>query len=404
MVSTLLVDTRQVLAAEAMARLIDGRQGRNRGTTCQIDANDDLDAVFKWIAARGVSSKTRQVFLSETRRLYYWLFYLCGKPLSSLTTTDLESYRAFLRDPDKRWIGPRTSYLMRTTGRLNPRWRPFEKPLNETHITHVVAVLRSLFGYLMETGYLVGNPTLGLRNDRKGQMGDNHMRRRSVTERALTEEQWELVLSTVEIMPQTSDAERRRYERARFVLQLFYHLGARLTEIATHRMGHFAAHEECWWWDVVGKGGKHRRVAVNSALLAALERYRAHLATVNPSLGLTPLPSPGETHPIVFDLDGRRPISARQLYTVVKDAFRAAAERCMSDDPAAAVLRAASPHWIRHATATHLANMAETMPELRQVQNHMRHASLNTTLMYTHIEDQAATAFAERLARRPRGR
>lgn len=122
---------------------------------------------------------------------------------------------------------------------------------------------------------------------------------------------------------------------------------------------------------------------------------------LNPVLKLPPLPAPNESLPILFDLRGQKALSTRQLFRIVKDIFAIAYEQYRQVDPQkAAALRNASPHWIRHATASALAQQAMNMEELRAVQEHMRHSDLKTTLAYTHVDEKKATEVAERLKRR----
>lgn len=394
MAGELIALTREALARDAVAKRLDGSQGTNRcrSRTNQLgqDVDDDVAAVFAWIRHRAASEKSKRVFLGEARRLFFWSFGRARKPISSLTLEDLEAYREFLKQPPSDWIGRKVPYLT-ADGDRNPQWRPFEKPMTEAHVAHVFAVLKSLFKYLTDTGYLDGNPLIGMLAVTKTEMGDDRARKIRVTERALDQEQWDAVIAAVEELPQTSDNERTEYERARFIVRLFYHLGARLKELTRHRMEHFVLVHGRWKWSVVGKGGKHREIGVNEELLEAIKRYRAHLK-------LPPLPVAGESNPLLFNIYGKKKISDQQVYRIVKRVFALAAERLRATHPdKAAVLKHASPHWIRHATASHLAKDAKTIEELRAVQDHMRHTNLKTTLDYTHVEDEAAAAVAERL-------
>lgn len=403
--------TREVLAHEAIERKLEGRTGDNRcrSRTNQLgaDVDDDISAVFAWIRNRAASDATKRVFLSEVRRLYYWLVHRAlkakekgerVKALSDLGLEDFEAYREFLRSPPKSWIGRKVPYINSETGLLNPKWHPFEKPLTESHVAHVFAVLKSLFGFLTDMGYLDGNPLKGMRSTTRTQMGDDRARKRKITERALDEEQWSWVLAATESLATTrGNAE---YERARFVVRLFYHLGARITEVHRHRMQHFVYDGRHCKWGVVGKGGKYREIMVNSELLDALRRYREHLNTINSALELSPLPTAAEDNPLVFNVYGKKALSTRQIFDVIKELFQLAAEQHANvDAQKASALKKASPHWIRHATASHLALQARSVDELRQVQDHLRHSDLRTTLAYTHVADDAAAAVAERLVK-----
>lgn len=392
MAGEIIPRTRAALEHDVGRRAVDGRDGTNRCRTRvnQLGVEHDVAAVFAWIADRAASPKTKRVFLAEARRLYWWLLERARKPLSSLTRDDLMSYRDFLQDPGRACMGRKVAFLLRD-GAVNPAWRPFEGPLTDAHVEHVFAVLKSLFKYLVDMGYLDGNPLGGMRAQSKASMGDHRVRQVSPAERALDELQWSATLAAAEALPQTTPGQCDDYERARFLLRLFYHLGARIGELASHRMQHFQLRGSRWKWSVVGKGGKLKAVSVNRDLLESLKRYRVYL-------GLSPLPVAGEDLPLLLSKNGTRPISERQAFRIIKMVFAKAANKLESTHPEkAAALRNASPHWIRHATASHLACRATTIEELIAVQEHMRHDKLKTTLDYTHLPDEAAEAVAERL-------
>jgi len=396
-------DVRNLLERRAAERALDGRFGANRCTTRvnQLGVESDVDAVFAWIADRAASPKTARDFLSQARRLFWWALERCpnprsargvGKALSDLTRQDLLNYREYLKKPDKRATGPKVPFRD-CDGNLNPAWRPFEGPLTTAHIEHVFLVLKNLFRYLTDMGYLDGNPLAGSRAREKGSMGDHSRRAARRTERALDEIQWLAVLQSIDELPQATDAERYYYERALFMMQLFFHLGARIGEIATHKMQHFVRTPQGdWEWSVMGKGGKQAEVPVNGALLAALARYRVFL-------GLSPLPHPADDKPLLLDNRRRRALGERQIARLVKAIFARAAGRLRATHPGkAAALENASPHWIRHAMASFAAERAQDMRDLRALQELMRHGKLETTLGYTHVADEAKRMIAEWLA------
>lgn len=387
--------------AERIGRELDGSQGTNRARARvnQLGVDTDLNAVRAWIADRASSPATERAYLSEARRLMLWAIREAGKALADLHRADLEAYREFLADPQpaSTWCGPKVPYLLED-GHSNPRWRPFVAPLTTAVIAQSFVRLNSLFDYLVETGYLDGNPLGGARRRAKRAMGERTGTPMPL-ERAIDQEQWRAVLETIEAMPRRTPGEQNVYERARYLVRVFYHLGARIGELATHTMGDFVEIDGAWYWRVTGKGGKDATLDVNDDLLAALRQYRAHLA-------LDPLPAPGETTPILLSRSGGKPITSRQAYRIITAIFRETATRIEAGNPdGAAKLRAASPHWLRHATASHSASLAENMEELLAVQRHMRHSKLDTTLGYVHTEDAARRKVAQRLAeiRKPAG-
>ena len=110
-------------------------------------------------------------------------------------------------------------------------------------------------------------------------------------------------------------------------------------------MGHFQIDQEGnWWFLTVGKGNKEREISVSDAMLDALKRYRL-------SRGLTSLPSPGDTAPLVHKTRGNGGItSTRQIRGVVQKCFDFAEEKMRREGftEDAERLSAATVHWLRH--------------------------------------------------------
>ena len=130
----------------------------------------------------------------------------------------------------------------------------------------------------------------------------------------------------------------------------------------------------------LGKAGVPGDVPVSDAWMADLARYRAFH-------GLAALPRPDERTPLIMAIAGgnARCLTSTAVYLIVKDIFVPAADARQADDPAgAATLRRASTHCLRHTAATH---QADAGTDLRFIQKNLRHASLETTAIYLHAED-----------------
>lgn len=353
---------------------IDGRQGFNRAgsdVTKQIEADNDLDAIKVWLAEFRNSPNTLRNYRKEVERLLLWSVLELGKPLSSLRREDIARYQAFLEDPQprERWCGPRTL-------RHSPAWRPFEGPLSTSSRRQVLVILNSLFAYLVEAGYLAGNPISLVR--RRERVAQNP--KTETIERFLEQDLWQHLSEFVDRMPRETAGQKARQERVRYLLSFLYLLGPRVSEIASHTMGSFVESRGKWWWRVVGKGEKEARIPVNQEMIAALERYRVFL-------GLSPLPDPDEATPLALSLGGRHGVTANMIYRIVKDVMTRAADQLQANQPHKAdKLRKASTHWLRHTAITH---QADAGIELRYLNKSARHSKLETTAIYLHAEDDA---------------
>lgn len=351
---------------------LDGRAGTNRanrarGAHRQITADTDLEAVRLWLAEYTGSPHTLRSYRKEAVRLLIWTTRALGKPLSSLTREDFLLYERFLAAPTADWTDPA---LPRRGGAR----RLFEGPLAERSRRQALGILSGLFNYLVAAGYLAGNP-LALRRGRA--VTPSHARR---VERYLNAALWEVVLESVEAWPQATPRERQHYERSRWVMRVLYHTAMRASEAAGAKSADFFQRRGRWWLHVVGKGGAEGEVPVSDALMAEFARYRTFH-------GLPPLPSSSEQTPAILSVAGdvKRHLTPTAIYLIAKEVFRRAAETLAPIDPAgAATLRRASTHWLRHSAASH---QADAGTDIRFIQKNLRHASIETTGLYLHAED-----------------
>ncbi len=361
------IDIADLLAGVAAP---DGHAGSNRAPRagCQLAADTDVDAIRAWLREYAGSPHTLRAYRKEAERLLVWCTRALGKPISSLTREDLLAYEAFLVAPGEDWIDGRLP--RRGGGR-----RLFDGPLSGQSVRHALGILSGLFGYLVAAGYLAGNP-LALRRQRHSATP----RRRAAVERYLSRSLWTHVLETVDRMPKATARQRQHHERARWALRLLHGAALRAAEAANACAADLVLRRGKWWLSVVGKGQIEGDVPISDALILDLGRYREFL-------GLPALPAPNETTPLIMSLGGdrKRNLTPAAIYLIVKDVFERAADEIAGVDAANAdTLRRASTHWVRHTAATHQADAGN---DLRFIQKNLRHASLETTAIYLHAED-----------------
>jgi integrase len=314
------------LALPAALSGASGAAGSNRarGGTPQIAADDDLAAVTAWLARYTDTPATLETYRREVERLLLWAVLQHGKPLSSLTHEDLLLYERFLADPQPAWRWVMAS--RKKLARGAPDWRPFAGPLSPASTRHAMVILNTLFAWLVDAGYLAGNP-LSLARRRRGPPKPR------IT-RYLSHELWQAVKDTIEAMPgangthtdTATERERLHAARCRWLFTVLYLGGLRAAEVAETRMGAFFCRRDRdgmgrWWLKVTGKGNKTRLVPATDELIVELARYRE-------AYGLPPMPLPGEARPIVLPIIGKeKPLSCGALHLVLKQVFGMAAER-----------------------------------------------------------------------------
>lgn len=350
-----------------------GRAGTNRASmtiTKQIDADDDLQAIKTWLLEFAHSPQTLRAYRKEAERLLLWATMVKQKAVSSLSRDDLRDYQTFLANPE-----PNSSWCGQRKPRNHSQWRPFEGPLKQDSIAHAITIINALFNYLVEAGYLSGNP-LGLM---RRKLAKRQSRKDKVTERYLEKKCWEAVLNYIEELPQTTWRDKRRYERTRFLFYLFYLLGLRISEAANAKMTDIKEIRGRWWIAITGKGNKLNQIPLNNSFMKALMRYRE-------CYRLPSLPIVDEHNYLFMGSNGKRGVSANMVYRLVKKVFLDCATSLENNAPEIAEkLKKASPHWLRHTAITH---QSDAGIELRYIKRNARHESVETTMLYQHAEEE----------------
>ena len=204
------------------------------------------------------------------------------------------------------------------------------------------SALRSFVKFLRAEGELKRDPFLGVPMPKRTRSLPNF----------LTEAEMEVVLSA----PTGADAASLR-DRA--LVELLYSSGLRRAEVAAVNVGDVDFLSGTI--RVFGKGSKERVVPVGGE---ALERLR---------LSIRSRGAPGDGDALFVNLRGGR-ISPDGVMFVVR--------RWIKRSP---LLKKVTPHVFRHSFATHLLNRG---CNIREVQEMLGHADLNTTQIYTHVSLQ----------------
>ena len=207
-----------------------------------------------------------------------------------------------------------------------------------------LAAIKSLFSFGHRVGYLQFNVgaavTLPNIPDKLG-------------ERILPEIEIQRILDTANSL------------RDQVMLRVFYATGARVSELANVfwgavvERGHINGRPS-GQITLLGKGNKTRTLRLSPDTWAALQELRAQAIKSGHA----------DRHHPVFRSRKKGPLSRQQIWRIVRKTATAAG---LSQD--------VSPHWLRHAHASHaLDNGAPT----HLVQNSLGHKSLTTTSKYAH--------------------
>lgn len=149
--------------------------------------------------------------------------------------------------------------------------------------------------------------------------------------------------------------------RNRTMLETLYSCGLRVSELVSLRISDLFFDEG--FIRITGKGSKQRLVPVNPGCCAQIETYLREYREK---------PADEKSSDTVFLNRRGRGLSRVMVFNVVKDTAQAAG-----------IGKDVSPHTFRHSFATHL---LEGGANIRQVQEMLGHASINTTEIYTHLD------------------
>lgn len=376
----------QPIAKTLIPSHLDGQEGSNRsGGRSQIAATDDRSAVLAWLAMYADRPATLSSYRKEAERLLLWCVHQRGLAMSSLQHEDLLMYSRFLLDPQPadRWV----MSVRQRASRDSVQWRPFASPLSPDSQRHALQIINAMFSWLVEAGYLAGNP-LSLRRLQKRQ-GPKH------TSRFLPYQHWNEVKATILAMPRQTQRQSSHAARCRWLFSLLYLGGLRVSEMTSATMGGFQCHRDHegfdrWWLEVTGKGGKTRLVPVTGELIGELRAYRQ-------SWSMSSLPNSSENIPLILPIIGKiKPMARSAIHEIVKGVMLETANRLESTGQAwmASQIAQASTHWLRHTAGTH---MTDAGVDIKVARDNLGHATISTTNIYLHSEDNARHEATERL-------
>lgn len=332
------------------------------------DANSDRELIALWLTRPNISPETHRHGEKEATRFLMWC-RLHALGLRDVRYEHLLMYSAFIADPQPAadWVAPH-KYR-----RNDPRWRPFVGKLQAKSQIQTLIVLKALFSWAKSAGYLAADPSELL-----GRLSPSIPAR---VQRYLPQTAVPYLLAAAEQLPDDKQGEQLRKIRARFTVIAYYCTAARLFELVRANMGSFEQTEHGrWWLHVIGKGARAGKVPVPPELIDELKLYRS-------AFGLPPLPGPDEATPLLMSSRGKKGrATTRTVARSVKLIFKHAADIAEEggQHPLAARIRKASTHWLRHSQLTH---QVDNGAELKTVQLNARHASISTTGIYLHKED-----------------
>ncbi len=253
--------------------------------------------------------------------------------IRSITLTDVYGYLTYLsRDRAKRQNSDKTAYGLDASSRARK-----------------IATLRSFFNYLVNKVHLLdNNPIKDL---------DSPKLKKTLPKYLTLEESIELL----------SSVDGSHAERDYCILTLFLNCGMRISELIGLNLGDIQGDA----LRLLGKGNKVRIVYLNDACKEALERYLAVRRPIS-----------GRDENALFLSGQNQRISRSTVHNLVKKHLSQAGLDSSQY----------SAHKLRHTAAT---LMLQNGVDVKAVQEVLGHEHLNTTEIYTHIDNESLRVAAK---------
>jgi site-specific recombinase XerD len=401
------------------AQLLNMPLGKNSGSKLLWTPNSDTEAAQDFINAKKGSKSTERRYSREIFRFYLWMNHSEIKGVQSITPKDIEAYLLFCMSPPESWCGNTGGNTLISS----PNWRPFKQrtfdlqgtisPIKPSvnSIQNTLSILKSYFSFLMNIGYVRGDPTRVLSGKFKqnimtaeaakasqqshgGGKSTDYPCRPPKEPEGFSLIQWQCLMKTLEEMPQSNENQIQKYHRAKFVISLLYYSGLRSEEARSHSHSaiQYDSQRDCLKMVIYGKGSKKRIIPIHPILEAQLITFRSFH-------GFPPLPSStgqqyGDQLPlfpsykIIDQKSGKlnASMSERGAEEWIKSIFKKAGDRMAKHYPEERLknitsFSQATIHTIRHTRARHM--LFHEGVDIRIVQSFLGHAKILTTQIYT---------------------
>jgi len=220
-----------------------------------------------------------------------------------------------------------------------------ELGLSEATQSRIISGLKSFYKYLRSENLLDKDPTELISMP-------VHPRKLPVV----------LSIAEVEQLINAIDRTQNTGERNKAIIELLYGCGLRATELINLQISDLNFNYD--YITIIGKGDKERLVPLGQSAKKQIKIYKDEVRVhMEPKKG---------NDDILFLNNRGAKLTRVMVFTIIKElAIKAGIQKTIS------------PHTLRHSFATHL---VEGGADLRAVQEMLGHASINTTEIYTHLD------------------
>ena len=262
------------------------------------------------------------------------------------------SVEAYLSDVDKL-----TQYLSATNEKATPSditlkdlqaflvWIS-ELGMTTTSQARIVAGIRQFFRYCVIEEIVQHDPSILLEAPRL----------KKALPEVLAYEEIEAIIAQI-------DLSRPEGHRNKAILETMYSCGLRVSEVINLKISKLSLDKD--FISVVGKGNKERLIPIGASAIEQIRIYQQNYRNQQTAVK-------GSEDFLFLNRRGK-PLSRVMVFLILKELASMAG-----------ITKNISPHTFRHSFATHL---VEGGANLRAVQQMLGHASITTTEIYTHLDN-----------------
>lgn len=216
-----------------------------------------------------------------------------------------------------------------------------EKGLTASTQARKLSAIKSLFSFANKIGYLLYNIGTPIQTPKvKNRLGEK-------------------ILSEEEIFRMLANTDKQRNY---ILIRLMYVSGARVSEISALKWRDAQAHKDAGVLNIFGKGGKSRTVFLSAKTWEELIKLKGDANQEDP----------------IFQSQKGGHLDPSAVYRVVKKVAKQAG-----------IDKEISPHWLRHAHASHALDKGVAPHVVRDT---LGHASIATTNRYSHVRPEDSSA------------
>ncbi|QFT57155.1 hypothetical protein FIU95_21620 (plasmid) [Microbulbifer sp. THAF38] len=370
-----------------------------------IDASNDREAIALYLLIRCQKPTTLNTVQRDLRKFAVFMHLENLRSLREVKVEHCQTFQSWLMAPaaelcsGKKCRPPGLTLLRAGRKVPNPEWKPFRAPLSPVSTNQTVDKIKALFTWLVNAGYLSGNPWTLIKPVTKAKTST-----KDETEdgdpRELPLKCIQAILHFLDHGKEFSCVETRRFAQWRWLFHFYLYTAARLSsgttatldDIYRNRKGHNQL-----TLTVKGTGIRRKDVPWIPELEAEYLRYRSALGLpvivikkanrrrqVNDKLP----EDQGPRHlllPLKVDASTKtsKPLSYHSIHGHIVDLLRKVREWAIEcpdiklESWELAILEDATGHWIRHGTATLLGIHAKSQ---------LGHSSTKQTEAYQAIE------------------